>query len=296
MKSNQNFKVVGAFLIGFALVFGAHTLSTFGQPRLQQPAAVAAATVVPRIAIEVTDNDGNGIEDWRDAFVDAAPVILDEAVSVYVPPETLSGQIGVTFLQDLIQSRSGGPFSRTEEEIISDTVANLEKETASRLFGIRDITVLNTWTDLDIKNYANAMAGAVERNNVAGLENELYILRDVLTRNQVERLDDLKILAGVYERTRDDSLAVPVPAIFVKQHLDLINTYQAIYTDVTGMTLSIEDPAYALLRIKRYEDDVLGLRLALENMYTALEPYASLFSANDAAVFFVSFSPNNQAQ
>lgn len=56
------------------------------------------------------------------------------------------------------------------------------------------------------------------------------------------------------------------------------------------MALSAEDPALALIRIKRYQDDALGLRIALENMYLLLEPYASLVKPNDPALLFVVFS------
>lgn len=284
-------------MIGFALIFGAYTLSTFGQPRLEQPAGVASATAAPRVAIKVDDSDGNGIEDWRDTFVSTAPVMLDEmASSTYTPPDTITGKLGVQFIQDLIQSRTYGPFGRSEEEVIADTVTSLEEQTTNELYGVRDISIMETWEDADVRNYANAMAGAIERNDIAGLQGEIEILNDILNRDQTNRIEELKALVGVYERTRDDSLKVPVPKIFVKQHLDLINTYHAIYNDIAGMALSIEDPTVALLRMKRYEEDALGLRLALENMYFALESHAALFTSNDAALFFVAFSPNNQTQ
>lgn len=95
---------------------------------------------------------------------------------------------------------------------------------------------------------------------------------------------------------RDESLLVPVPKLFLKQHLDLINTYEAIYKDIYAMTLSLEDPAVALLRIKRYEDDALGFSLALQNMYDALEPHAGLFTANDPALLFANFNQSNLVQ
>lgn len=95
---------------------------------------------------------------------------------------------------------------------------------------------------------------------------------------------------------RDESLLVPVPRVFLKQHLDLINTYEAMYQDISAMALSVEDPAVALLRIKRYREDALGLGLALQNMYDALEPHAGLFSANDPAVLFANFNSDNVTQ
>ena len=58
------------------------------------------------------------------------------------------------------------------------------------------------------------------------------------------------------------------------------------------MTAAVDDPAFALLRLKRYEDDATGLSLALENMLIGLVDYSHLFSANDPAMLFIIFSPN----
>jgi hypothetical protein len=57
------------------------------------------------------------------------------------------------------------------------------------------------------------------------------------------------------------------------------------------MTITLNDPAFALMRLKRYEDDADGLRFALENMYSAFVPYASLVGPNDPALLFAIFSP-----
>ena len=107
---------------------------------------------------------------------------------------------------------------------------------------------------------------------------------------------ELEIIASAYKSMRDESLLVPAPKLFLKQHLDLINTYEAIHKDIYAMTLSLSDPAVALLRIKRYEDDALGFSIALANMYEALEPHAGLFFASDPAMIFANFNPDNLVQ
>ncbi len=95
---------------------------------------------------------------------------------------------------------------------------------------------------------------------------------------------------------RDIIIATPVPGSLVKEHLDLINSLHAIHHDIHGMALAYADPAYSLLRLKRYEGDALGLKQSLENMYESLEPYANLFTTDDPAVFFVNFNPRNNVR
>ena len=293
MKGQTNPKVIGATIIGFALILGAYTISNFSvQRELPQQASVTAAKAQPRTAITVVDNDANGIEDWRDEFVTTEPVRLARATTTYTPPDTLTGELGINFMENIIRARGYGPFGRSDEEVINDTVDVLNKTTAHDIYDTPDITVMSAWEDQDIANYANSVAGAIMQNDLPNLEGELFILQDILTSNDTSRITELSSLAEAYKRNRDAVLATPVPAFLVKEHLDLINTFHAIHKDIEAMTAAVDDPAFALLRLKRYEDDATGLSLALENMLIGLVDYSHLFSANDPAMLFIIFSPN----
>lgn len=293
MQGQINPKIVGATIIGFALVGGAFTISSLKQPKtVYQPAAVSAA-VPQRVAIAVTDNDGNGIEDWRDEFVTAQPVILNQNSSDYTAPETLTGQMSIGFMESVIRSKNYGPFGRSQEEVITDTVGTLIDETNIVIYDTPDIDIMRSWDDEDIVNYANTLAATFYRHNVV-MEGEIRIVHDILVNKKRERITELETLASAYGNFRDDTLKIPVPAFLVKEHLDLINSFHALHTDIKAMTLVFEDPAVALLRLKRYEDDALGLNLALQNMYLALEPHADLITIDDPAALFVVFSPDFQ--
>lgn len=301
MNSQPTPKVIGAFVIGFALVAGAYVFSNFGQPtgnyRTTQNLNAERQVAAARVAIPVTDNDNNGIEDWRDEFVSLDPIVLQESVAgeVYESPQTLTGQTGVNFVQNIIRSRNtSGFYAGSDDEVITDTVSALQFETSVTIYDTPDIMILTNWDNSSIKNYANAAASAIIDNAESDLDNELLILRDILNRNDQDRLRDLETLAEIYRVTRDTVIDIPVPELLVKEHLDLINTLHAVHNDILGMTLSYDDPAFALFRLKRYEDDVLGLSIALENMYTALIPYASEFSTDDTALYFLNFNPATQ--
>lgn len=287
-------RIVGACVVGCALVAGAYMLGNFSVSNVttQQAATVVTPETPSRQAITVTDTDQNGIEDWRDEFVDNEPIVLPQTESTYEPPDTLTGQMGVNFIEGYLQAKTYGPFGSTQEEVIDNTVNVLTEQTAHELYDTPDITILNEWEDQDIITYANTMALAISNNNRAEItESEIFILYDIVTNDNVERIAELEALANTYQQMRDTSLNIPVPAFLVKEHLDLINTYHALHKDIEAMALTINDPAFTLMRMKRYEDDAAGLGFALENMYQALSPYASLVQADDPALLFVMFSP-----
>lgn len=302
MNSQPNSKVIGAFIIGFALVAGAYVANNFGKPSGSYTRASQSLEntqqAAPRSAIAVTDNDGNGIEDWRDEFITTKPIILNTTPNEeeYVAPDTLTGQLGINFVQDIIRSSAYGEFGRSNEEVITDTIKILEVETSFVIYDTPDIIVLEDWSPQDIKNYANVAAQTILNNSQIESDHELLILQDVMNRNDASRISELETLSEVYRLMKEGMLQIPVPAPLVKEHLDLINTFHAINNDIKGMTLAFDDPAYSLMRLKRYEDDVLGMSQALENMYLSLEPYASLFTTSDPAVFFVTFSPGNNVR
>lgn len=297
MKGQSNSRVVGATVIGFALVFGAYVLSNFGEPRYApQTAAVQTTESTARVAIEVVDEDNNGIEDWRDDFVITEPVVVDKQASDYTPPDTLTGQMSISFMEGIIRSRGYGPFGSTEEEVIASTVDILSKETDVSLYDTPDVIIMEDWDEDAIVQYANTAARVLYNNSVPDLESELFILHDVLSNKAENRVSELVTLASVYKNYRDGMLQIPVPAILTKEHLDLINAYHALYNDIDAMTLAQSDPAVTLLRLKRYEEDVEGMAYALDNLYTAIQPFAGLFTTEDPALLFAAFSTSYQIQ
>ncbi len=292
---SMNQKVLGAFLVGLGLVAASYTYVNFGKPRLTYPAYQQEVASV-RAALPVADSDNNGIEDWRDSFVTPEPILINQTNASYTPPTTVTGKLGIQLFEDFVRSKNYGPFGRSQEELVTDTVNQLARETEQVLYGLGDVSIMDTWTDADIKNYANVMGGSIMQNSKAGMDSELAILVDILGSENSNRTEELVVIAGFYKTMRDQALATPVPSIFTKEHLDLINVYEALYQDISAMQDSINDPAVALLRVRRYQDDALGLELALANMYQALDPYASLFSTTDAATIFGTFNPNNITQ
>ena len=286
-------RTIGAIAVGCALVAGAHTISTFGAPATTQPATLAVAETTQRLPITVFDADQNGIEDWRDEFIETAPIVIEDTADVYTPPETLTGQLGVDVIEGYLRHKTYGDFGPTPDSIIEDSVNRLTEETNHTLFDTKDIIIMNDWPEETVVTYANALAlSLMNASNNGVTDDELTILSDIVRQQNTDRIDELTILADSYATLRDDALAIPVPAIFQKEHLDLINTYHAVHTDIAAMANAIDDPVVSLMRIKRYEDDVIGMSYALANLYNALVPFAAAFSPDDPALRLVNFSPD----
>lgn len=296
---HNNPRVFGSFLIGIALVSGAYVISNFGR-QMTMPTAptVAVINTTPvRAFIPVVDADGNGIEDWREEFVLQESIILPVSLEeiVYEPPTTLTGKISEQFFESVLRSRISGGIGPSEAELVArttDTVARLA--VTDGLYNTNNILVVPT-SNASIRTYANMMGLSITQNDITdGYENEIAIMQRAMQFEDQNEIQRLVPHASMYQALRDDALKTPVPDALVKQHLDLINTYHALYKSLSDMQLAFDDPMVSLMRIKRYQDDAAGLGNALTNLFNALVPHAALFTAEDPAIVLVAFAPNLQ--
>lgn len=296
MQGQINPKVVGATVIGFALVAGSFTVKNIITPYQPPVATVVTAKAPERSPISVTDSDNNGIEDWRDEFITARPVIINTTAEAYTPPDTVTGQLGIGLIENIIETRSNGVFAKSNDEVVAGAVTDLTKIVKTKLYDTKDITIIDNYSDEDIKNYANAAALIMysDSESTRGLDSELAIVYDVVNNGNESRVTELKTIADAYSAYLENTLKLPVPAVLIKEHLDLINTYSAVQADIEAMTLVEKDPVVTLLYLKRYKEDVEGMALALENMYNSLKPFNHLFGKTDPAILFIIFSPDYQ--
>jgi len=304
MLNNQ--KITGAFVVGFALIFGAYTLSNFGfkstpaatntSERTQTDNDVYAVVSKPstRPYVEVVDGNQNGIEDWQEEFVPITPIMINStstAVASFALPQTLTDQVGIQLFQSTLRAKGLGNVGPSKSQIVSETAAILRNSATKDT--IYDASFINVTVNspITIRTYGNALGQILITNNVVGSEGELAIISQALQTEDPNLLTKLDPIILMYKNMRDETLATPVPQGFEKQHLDLINVYQAMYATLGGMKLAFNDPVVALLRIKRYQDDATGLGIALQNIYKTLVPYANLFTKDDPVIVLLVFSP-----
>ena len=296
MVAQSKSRVIGAFVVGFAIVVVAYTVRTFNDIPTEYTKATLSATVAEapnRVPIAVTDSNQDGIEDWREDFISGESVVFGSSTDEnYELPDTLTGQVGIAFFQDIIRSEGYGAYGKSKEEVVSDTVKQISVYATDEIFDVTDIIVSSDDSPEAVRAYANAHADAIVQNSVPGLRNEALILRDYLNGIHEEGIQELETITAVYLNTRNAVLNTPVPPQLVKEHLDLINIYNALYKDIESMSKAKEDPMLSLVRLKRYQDDVNGLVMGLQNIFDAIEPYAAVFKQDDSALLFVTFSPN----
>lgn len=259
-------RIAGAFLVGGTLVVLAFVAG-------RQPDASASGALVSVAAerehVAVEDTDSDGVPNWQEQLQVSEPVVLSSASSTYEAPKTITGKFALRFFEDLIRSKNYGAFGESQEELIAHAVEELEVRSSDELLTRKDIIVTDKTSPEILKAYGNHIA-SIALSQRAGEESEAIILQDALRYENKDRLQDLQPIADGYVQMTKLMLETPVPEAYATEHLNLLNALNAIREDIRGMQKLYEDPLYTFVRMKRYEDDVLGLSNALLNLFNKL--------------------------
>lgn len=297
MEDQNKFKVIGALVVGFAIVAGAFTLKNFGKTDFAKPvatdtAAVAIAAAPNRVAIPVRDSNSDGVEDWQEEFFDNTKktIILDAAGANdpnYEVPKTLTGQTGISVLREMVNMKGLEGFGPTEEEIIAGVADSVREFAADDIIDSTQIKIDMESSPQAIRTYANALANIVIEHGLNETVPEVDSLRALVLSGKTDSIKDLQAVAAVYDTLLKKTMALEAPIAVAKEHLDLVNVFQAIKADVDSMTIAEEDPLATFARLKRYQNDAQGMVYAIQNIYKAIEPYAAEFERTDPAILLV---------
>lgn len=261
-------RIAGAFLVGAALVAGAFVLSK-QTANTQTQGSVIATESPKREYVEIVDSNKDGVPDWQDALLNTEPISLLEASSTYQVPTTVTGKFAVGFFEDYVRSKTYGVFGDTQEELVTKSTQKLAEQAIDELFTEKDITIFPLNDTQTLKAYGNHIASIILAHPNNG-DSEVVILQDSIRYDKPERLDDLAPIALAYTTMIKELLEAPVPEKYVHNHLNLINALNAVREDIRGMQKINTDAMYTLLRMKRYEDDVLGMSNAITNIFDTL--------------------------
>ena len=280
-------RIAGAFLVGAFIVASAFFISRTVQSGQAQGALVVQP--MERSPIEITDSNQDGIPDWQDAISNTEPIVVPTATSTYTEPTTVTGKFGVSFFEKYIRSNAFGIFGDSKEELVANATKELVKNSEDILFTKDNLTVFSSTDVPSLQMYGNHVATVLISHPNEG-ENEALILQDALRYNKPEKLEELKPIAKAYTDMVQEIIQTPVPSSYVQLHLNLANALNAVREDVNGMQKVNEDALYTFVRMKRYQDDVLGLSKAIEALFDTLYFTDNVrFNANDATLKLMQF-------
>lgn len=265
--------------IAIAVIFAAGLVSTalFLRSDRQTPATAPVETVAvvrnapERSAIIEEDSNNDGVPDWQEALQKTEAIqVTGEATGSYTPPETLTEQFALDFFEDMVRAENYGDFGDSPEELVAGASTELTNQAYDTLLTQNDITTSDNNTQAALNRYGETVARVMQSAPATAEENEAVILERALRNQDASELKKLDEKIAAYEYMLDETKAITVPSRLTQEHLNLLNAYQALISDIEAMSTAFDDPMLALLRMKRYQDDASGLYATIVNLYGKL--------------------------
>lgn len=280
--------IVLAVLLGFGLIASAFYLSPNRNAEIGNVEYIAKDhNPVVRTFIPVKDTDGNTIPDWQEVFA-SGKINLDELSSTTpYEPKTVTGQVAVSLTKSVMETRAAGRGINSDQ-LINLTTEDLNQYLYDDEFTKEDINISYDNSTNALKNYGNRIARITEENSIEGdSENELDILNRALKTSNETEIEKLDPIIASYEGLVADMLSTPVPESMIKEHLSLLNVYQAILNDLKAFRNVFNDAVVSIIRYQRYVADALALYTAIENLYQKLSEAGIQWTESDPASDFV---------
>jgi len=170
----------------------------------------------------------------------------------------------------MVRAENYGAFGDSPEQLVFDATDALAKEVVDELLTVDDIILSNDDSLEAQVLYGELIAAIIATYSQDEADNEAKILERALRTQDESELQQLDAIAEIYLHYLEDTKKVPVPPSLQKEHLNLLNSYQALAIDIQAMRNAFIDPMLTLLRMKRYQDDASGLYVSIVNIYNKI--------------------------
>ncbi len=287
MSKSQK-RISGALLAGAALIAGALLIRSYSNTdNVSIKEAVVVVEAPQRSAIKVTDQNGDGVPDWQEALLVSGSLEIASTTTNFKEPETLTEKFALDFFQDMVRAENYGAFGDTPEELVLEASNELAAHAVDVLFEPSDILTSPDNSLQSLSSYGELVARITTLYVDPSGENEAVVLERALRDQDPSVLVALDIKIEVYKNILRDTKALTVPTDLQKEHLDLLNSYQAVLSDIQAMRTAFTDPMLTLLRMKRYQGDAEGLNTALTTIFTKLRTAGATWQADSPVYLFI---------
>jgi hypothetical protein len=272
-------RILVASLIGLVMVGGSYLISKNPSEAQNGNRATAVSVTAARDFIAVADQDSDGLPDWQNTF-NINTINLDEAEQSATMTKTATLAADLATHTFAGEANVGGLTSLLRPEILEDS--------RDPQYGREDIAIGSDDSLFSLRAYGNSVAAiAIENAPPPGTESELIVLNRALLRNDPTMLEELAPTIAAYEEMLEDMLTTEVPPLLVKEHLSLINVYQALASDIQAFKGTFDDALPAMMRFRRYQADAEALYAAIAALYQKLDEQGIEWTEADIASKFI---------
>ena len=216
-------------------------------------------------------------EDWKKILVNLGPKNqLTTDISQNKNPEdtTLTSALAVDVFSKylLIAGKSGGITTSDANSISNDVLSSFwYNNTGKVVYTSSNLKIMQASDTNTVRNYYESIHQKFTNRILKTKDSPVTILVDGLEKESDEYLSKINPFILTYRGIVSDLLNTSVPNDAVKVHLDLINAYSGVISDLESMRVAISDPIKGIVGISQYQQDQTNLQSALLNINNYFE-------------------------
>lgn len=221
------------------------------------------------------DEDNNGVPDWQENLGAVTIKSLDENsgdsvgnTDEYTPPETLTGEFSVAFMKDYLDGKISGNTIEDPEQWVGGAIEAIERSTKSKTYTRRELNIVET-SGSSLFEYGNTLVKIVLAHPINDV-NVAAILDQVLKTEEEELLEELIPIRDAYAAIVSDTLKMSVPSEIALEHVELLNSYEALLIDYDAMQYVLSDPLYPLARLKSHGEHLQDITQSIWSITAVL--------------------------
>jgi len=278
-----------ALVVGVVIIGGAFYLR--GQTEVLPTGILSVSGSPTRGSIAETDKNNNGINDWEESLQtltinSASKTGTAIAAGGDYEPKTLTDRFAQKFFEEYTTSdASGSSDPAAQQAFLNSSIAQLSGEALDTPYTQKDIRIGDS-SPQALRDYGNNISDIVNRYSGASTENELTVFARVIDNDNAKDYQTLTNISTAYSKVLADTLVLAVPPELASSHLLLVNAYLAVQADVAAMANAKTDPLYALVRVKRYEEDAKALYAVFNTIYSYLYSSGVRYASDEPGSIF----------
>ncbi len=199
---------------------------------------------------------------------DTDPSSTTEMLFAAAQSSNITDTVARTLLINLSQAKSQGLGSDipTQEKLIEEAVARIQRERGTPSYTMDDLTVEVNNSKTAMKAYGNAVINVFTAHPDANFSNTIFALGITLENGNPSKLADLEKVQKEYRALAKDLLGIPTPSSLSPLHLKAVNNISLMAETYDDMKLLFKDSLRGLAGFQLYQ----GLNNETARMFTSI--------------------------
>ena len=162
--------------------------------------------------------------------------------------------VSIAITSNYMALKQSGKLDQTSAQKLVDQTLNYVSQTNNQITRISELNVIPNNGIRSIAEYGENLGIILKTSKPQTVKNEVQIITIAIESKDQSKIDELDEIIAVYEALTLKLKKMPVPEIFVKAHLDMVNGVMGMALALKEIKVVFGDPLKGLSALQLYKE------------------------------------------